>query len=31
MNVNEVVANRGHVLAGHALGEAKKHCIQMMM
>ena len=24
MNVNEVVANRGHVLAGHALGEGEK-------
>ena len=24
MNVNEVVANRGHVLAGHSLGEGKK-------
>ena len=24
MNVNEVVANRGHVLAGHSLGEGEK-------
>ena len=24
MNVNEVIANRGHVLAGHSLGEAEK-------
>ena len=24
MNVNEVIANRGHVLAGHSLGEGEK-------